>query len=171
MPPQLFVPQQRLSPLFTAHPPTIPPQQLPTNLIFHKQQTQSGVSSQKMTFNHSLSGLNVRGFGALNPGFALIPPQKRSMKSPRNPQIVYVPSEAPTPSKSDVNYRNIQNALESVLLSRECDRTMALMKETTDRGEVLVNEPTDLLEDLCPEMGTLERKTTRDELLGNSKRN
>ena len=124
-----------------------------------------------MSLKHSLSGLSVSGFGTLNPGFALIPPPKRSMKSPPNPQIVYVPSKAPTPSKSDVNYRNIQNAPKSVLLRGECDRTMALMKETTDREQVLVNDPKDLLEGLCPEMGTLERKTTRDELLVNSKRN
>ena len=180
-PPQRFIPQQRLSPVFTAQPPVIPPHQIPTNLIFHKQQTQSGISSQKMTFNHSLSGMSGVRFTAtgLPPGFSLISPPRRKVKSPPNPPIVYVPSKAPTPSKSDsVNYRNMQNAQKSVsnnnggtevLLSGEYDKLMALLKETTDREEFLVNDPKDLLEGICPEMGTLERKTTRDELLGNAK--
>ena len=174
-PPQRFIPQQRLSPVFTAQPPVIPPHQIPTNLIFHKQQTQSGISSQKMTFNHSLSGMSGVRFTAtgLPPGFSLISPPRRKVKSPPNPPIVYVPSKAPTPSKSDsVNYRSIPNAQNGgneVLLSGEYDKLMALLKETTDREEFLVNDPKDLLEGICPEMGTLERKTTRDELLGNSK--
>ena len=61
------------------------------------------------------------------------------------------------------------NGRNEELFSGEYDRIMALMREIMGREEFLVNDPKNSLEGIYPEMGTLERETTRDELLGNSK--
>jgi len=166
--------QQRMTSGFGAQPP------------FHSMVLkQSEMLSQRMQFNQSVN-LNHSNPNHLNPGFAVISPPKQNVKCPPTPPMIYVPSKAPSVSKSgsksnavngsngviglDANYRDLQKAANDGG-SGEYDKLMALIKEATDREEDLVNDPKDLLEGLCPEMGSLERKTTRDELLGNSKGN